>query len=188
MSISKVSANSKRREVMIAGLASASALFAGSSGVAWAQKKPLRGQLVGAWTLISLEVTPKGGTKRPGFGGPSAKGLLILDASGRYAQITAHPERPRFKQSDNLRAAPTAEFGEAAKAFGANFGAWSVNEAEKMLIRKLEVALIPNNEGNETKASVSLAKDELRLVQVSAAGATTESVFRRARPAPAKPR
>jgi hypothetical protein len=148
----------------------------------WAQQKPLKGQLVGAWTLVSIEVTPKGGTKQPGFGGPNPKGILIFDAGGRYASVTGRPDRPKFKPSANLRAdTPAAEFGEAARGFGANFGNWSVNEADKTLIRKYEIALIPNNDRNETKASVSLSKGELKLVQVSAAGAKTESVYQRAK-------
>ena len=148
----------------------------------WAQQKSLKEQLFGAWTLVSSEVTPKGGTKQLGFGGPNPKGILIFDAGGRYASVTGRPDRPKFKPSTNLRAdTPAAEFGEAARGFGANFGTWSVNEADKSLIRKYEIALIPNNDRNETKASVSLSKGELKLVQVSAAGAKTESVYQRAK-------
>ena len=151
------------------------------TSVGWAQQKSLKAQLVGAWTLVSVEVTPKGGTKGPGFGGPNPKGTLILDASGRYATVTGRPDRPKFKTTVR-KDIPAAEFGEAAKAFGANFGTWSVNEADKTLIRKWELALVPNNDSLETKASISLAKDELKLVGVSATtGATTESVYRRAK-------
>ncbi len=161
---------------MVAGL-----MLLGTSA-SWAQQKPLKEQLVGAWTLVSLDVTPKGGTKGPGEGGPNPKGVLILDASGRYAVVIGRPDRPKFKPSANLRAdTPAAEFGEAAKGFGANFGTWSVNEADKTLIRKFELALIPNNDNIETKATVSLAKGELKLVRVTAAGATFESVYRRAK-------
>jgi hypothetical protein len=59
---------------------------------------------------------------------------------------------------------PAAEFGEAARAFAANFGTWSVNEADKTPIRRFEGALVPNNEGIETN-SISLAGDELKLVR-----------------------
>jgi len=174
---------SKRK---MAGIFSTVAMIAGltllGTPASWAQQKPLKGQLVGAWTLVSVEVTPKGGTKRSGLGGPNPKGVLILDASGRYANVFGRPDRPKFKPTANLRAdTPAAEFGEAARAFAANFGTWSVNEADKTLIRKYELALIPNNDNNETKASISLAKGELKLVQVSAAGTTTEVVYRRAK-------
>lgn len=150
------------------------------TSASWAQQKPLKGQLVGAWTLVSAEVTPKGGTKGPGFAGANPKGILILDASGRYANVFGRPDRPKFKTTIR-KDIPAAEFGEAARAFAANFGTWSVNEADKTLIRKFEIALIPNNDKNETKASVSLSKDELKLVVVSAAGTTSELVYRRAK-------
>ena len=71
------------------------------------------------------------------------------------------PDRPKLKSAVR-KDISTAELGEAVKAFGANFGTWSVNEAEKMLVRKYELALVPNNDNNETKQSISLAKDELR--------------------------
>ena len=174
----KYPANAKRREVVIAGLAGASALFVGSGGMAWAQQKPLKGQLVGAWTLVSIEVTSKNGAKGPGFGGPNAKGILILDASGRYAQVTGSPERPQLKTTAR-KDIPAAELGEAARTFGARFGSWSVNEADKMLIQTSELQMISNESTAEMKSSVRLAGNELKLVARSAAGGTTEFVYRR---------
>jgi hypothetical protein len=64
----------------------------------------------------------------------------------------------------------------------ANFGTWSVDEAEKTLSRRNEASLIPNVEGAEQKASVSLAGDELKTIQVnSVTGDKAETVYRRAR-------
>src|SRR5438128_403055 len=104
------------------------------AGNADAQQKTLKEQLVGAWTLVSIEVTAKDGAKRQDFGA-NPKGILILDTSGRYAAVLGRPDRAKFKASDDIRKdTPAAEFGEAAKAFAANFGAWSVNEADKTLI------------------------------------------------------
>jgi hypothetical protein len=91
------------------------------------------------------------------------------------------PDRPKFKASGNFRVnTPAAEWGEAALAFAANFGTWSVNEADKTLIRRFEGALNPNNEGAETKDSISLAGDELKLVGAAGGGLLTE-VLRRAK-------
>jgi hypothetical protein len=75
---------------------------------------------------------------------------------------------------------PDAEFGAAANGFAANFGTWSVNEADKTLIRQHEGALVPNNERNEAKDSVSLAGDELKPVGPAGANVLTE-VLRRAK-------
>ena len=146
-----------------------------------AQQKTLKDQLTGSWTLVSVELTPATGTKQEEFGA-NPKGILILDAGGRYAIVIMRPDRPKFKDRDNLRQdVPAAELGEAARAFAANFGVWSVNEADKTLIRRFEGALFPNAEGLETKASVSLAGDELKLVGTSANGTRNDAVYRRAK-------
>jgi len=149
-------------------------------GSAVAQQKTLKEQLVGAWTLASNDTTPPNGTKRQDFGA-NPKGILIFDAGGRYAVVQGRPDRPKFRTTGNVRLdTPAAEFGEAARPFAANFGTWSVNEADKTLTRKYEIALIPNNDTVETKASISLAGDELKLVITSPAG-VTDTVYRRAK-------
>jgi hypothetical protein len=48
------------------------------------QQKSLKEQLVGAWTLVSGDITAPDGTKRQPYGA-NPKGILILDAGGRYA-------------------------------------------------------------------------------------------------------
>lgn len=149
-------------------------------GSTTAQQKTLKEQLVGSWTLVSTETTAANGTKEQAFG-PNPKGILILDAGGWYALVQARPDRPKFSSSVRSET-PAAEFGEAAKAFAANFGTWSVDEAGKTLVRKYVSALIPNNEGLETKASVGLAGDELRLAgETLGSGAKVGAVYRRAK-------
>ena len=71
-------------------------------GDVFAQQKTLKEQLVGAWALVSEEITPSTGVKRQDFGA-NPKGILILDAGGRYAIVQSKPDRPKFKASDNLR-------------------------------------------------------------------------------------
>jgi hypothetical protein len=150
-------------------------------GGALAQQKTLKEQLVGAWTLVSNDTIAPDGTKQQDFGA-NPKGILILDAGGRYAFVVGRPDRPKFKATRNFRSEATvAEWAAAARAFGANFGTWSVNEADKTLIRQFEIALIPNNDRNETKASVSLAGDELKLTVIPAAGGRNDTVYRRAK-------
>ncbi len=150
-------------------------------GSALAQQKSLKDQLVGAWTLVSNDTIAADGTKQQTFGA-NPTGILIFDAGGRYASVTGVPDRPKFKATGNLRSAGTAEeFAAAARGFGANFGTWSVDEAGKTLIRRFEIALIPNNDKQETKASVSLTGDELKLTSTPAAGGKNDTVFRRAK-------
>jgi len=169
------------RRTIFAMTTIAAAAFALPSGMASGQQKTLKDQLVGAWTLVSDETTPPGGNKRESFGA-NPKGILILDAGGRYAMVQGRPDRSKFKETKNLRSGATAEeFAAAARSFAANFGTWSVNEVDKTLTKRYEIALIPNNDADERKASVSIAGDELTLAGTGANGVRTVYVYRRAR-------
>jgi hypothetical protein len=172
-----------RRTLTLAiALLSLAVSLASLPGSAVAQQKTLKEQLVGTWTLVSDEATPPTGPKRQDFGA-NPRGILILDAGGRYAQVHGRTDRPKFKATADARlATPAAEYGEAARAFAGNFGTWSVNEADKTLSRRYEAALIPNVEGTDTKASVSLSGDELKLTTTSpVTGVRTDQVYRRAK-------
>jgi len=144
-----------------------------------AQQGTLKQQFVGTWTLVSLDTTASNGTKQPFLIGANPRGILILDASGRFAMVAGRPDRPKLKTNSRSDA---AEFGAAAREFVANFGTWSVSEADKTLTQHREAALSPNTEGTDAKDSVSLAGDELKLTgAVSAAGSRVESLYRRAK-------
>jgi hypothetical protein len=99
-------------------------------------------QLVGAWTIVSWQDTAPNGTKRELT---NPKGVVIFDAAGRYAQVVAREDRPKFKSLSE----PTAEELAAATEdyFAANAGTWTVSEAEKLLILRFDAALRQDNEG-----------------------------------------
>jgi hypothetical protein len=101
-----------------------------------AQQGSLRQQLVGTWTVVSDEIVRD-------YGGKSDRPKL---KSGNRSELTAQ------------------EFGTAALDFAANYGTWTVNEADKTVTMHREGALNPNNEGTDVKVSVSLAGDELKGV------------------------
>jgi len=147
------------------------------SGNAIAQQKTLKEQLVGTWTVASCESTSPNGAKQPYCANPN--GVLILDASGRYAQVIAARGRPKLA-SGNRSEVPAEQFKAAALGLVANFGTWSVNEADKTLTRHFEGALFPNVEGTEVKETVSFAGDELKVVQPAPVlGGRGEIVYRR---------
>ena len=139
-----------------------------------AQQRSLKEQLVGAWTLVSCDAPPCVDTN------PS--GILIIDGSGRYAQVFASRGRPKFS-TGNRQAAPAEEYKAAAMGLVANFGTWLVNEADKTLTTHIEGALFPNVEGADVKSTVSLSGDELKLIgpSVLVPGRRTEEVYRRAK-------
>jgi hypothetical protein len=142
------------------------------------QQGSLREQLVGTWTIVSWEDIAPNGTKRQ-IANP--KGYLIFDSGGRYAQVIARPDRPKFKSPGE----PTVEELAAATEdfFAANAGTWRVSEAEKLLIQIFEAALRPNNEGTVFRSGISLSGDELRLTSVRPlpAGARIDVLYQRAK-------
>jgi hypothetical protein len=149
-----------------------------------AQQGSLRQELVGTWTLVSAGVTTPNGTKRQPFG-TNPKGMLIFDANGQYATVFGQSVRPKFNNPDQ----PTTEERAAAQAsFAANYGTWSVNEADNTLTFKFDGALVPNNEGSEVEWLLARegtrqhVGDELKLSRPGAAsGSRVEFVYRRPR-------
>ena len=150
-------------------------------GNALSQQKPLKDQLVGIWVIVSNDNIAPDGTKRQIYG-PNPKGLLILDPSGRFAQIFVRPDRPKFKAGN--RQEGTAEENKAVvQGTAATFGTWSVDEAKKFLLRRIEGSLFPNQDGTDANlAIVSLTADELKYSNPNpSSGGKSETVYRRAK-------
>ena len=149
-----------------------------SSSFATAQQKSLKEQIVGTWTLVSSDNVGSDGTKRQLFGA-KPKGVLILDASGHYAQIYFHADLPKFKVNNRLEGTPE-ENTAAVHGTTATFGTWSVDEASTTLIVRNEGGMFPNQVGTESKRSVTLAGDQLRIGNPNpASGGRSESVWKR---------
>jgi Lipocalin-like domain len=148
-------------------------------GSAVSQQKSLKEQIIGTWTFVSaLDVKPDG-TKSDRWG-PNPKGIFIFDANGRFAQFITRSDIPKF-------AAKTADQGtpEENKAvlagLVASFGTYTVNEADKMVITRVEGNIFPNLVGVEQKRLiVSLTGDELKYTNPSTStGTTAEASWRR---------
>lgn len=153
-----------------------------SPGQSAAQQKLLRDQLIGAWELVSCERTTPNGSKQPYCVNPI--GTLIFDASGRYAQMIAARGRSKLNTVNRFDAS-AEQYKAAVQGFLANFGTWSVDEEDKTVTRHYEGAMLPNYEGTESKMSVSIAGDELTLVDPNPNAGLGQgrfvTVYRRAR-------
>lgn len=164
------------RTLTVIGLSAILAAGAGlSPASSVAQQKSLKEQLVGTWILVSCDLSRDGATVPFCV---NAIGSLSFDASGRYTDVTAARGRPKFTAGRN---SPADEYKAAAQGFGANFGTWSANDADKIITRHIEGALFPNREGTDTKDSASIAGDELRLVDADPNPLAGASVYRRAK-------
>jgi hypothetical protein len=149
------------------------------SGSAVSQQKSLKEQLVGSWAIVSNDNVAADGTKRQVFG-PNPKGIMILAADGRYTLVVVNPARPKFK--GNTRLDGTAEENKAAiEGAVASFGTWLTDEANNILITRIEGNLFPNDEGREQRRSITLRGDELHQVNPNpGSGGRAEIVFMRA--------
>jgi hypothetical protein len=127
----------------------------------------LKEQLVGTWTLVSCS--------NPNFPWCAGNnGIHIIEANGRYVTMIAARGRPKVTvpgggPAGADRNAPTPEQYKAiASGLFAQFGTWSVNEANKTVMYHPDGALFPNIEGTDwATVAVSISGDELRIGQAS---------------------
>ena len=127
-----------------------------------AQEKTLKQQIQGPWSLASCNNTDAKGVKAA-YCANNPRGILILAGNGNYASTTIAGGR---KDTD-------------APGVAANFGTWSVNEADKTLTRHFVGALNPANEGTDLKVNISLNGEEMRVTGVNLQGDHLDSTYRR---------
>jgi len=128
---------------------------------------------VGTWTLVSA-VTEQGGNKTDTFGS-NPKGILMVDANGRYVIAFSRTDLP--KVASNNRTTATAEENKAIVAGSlAHFGTLSVNAADKTFTFKIEAATFPNWSGTEQKRPFTISGDQLRYTAAGASGGGTATV------------
>src|SRR5256884_7346768 len=130
-------------------------------------------------TLVSA-VSEQCGNKSDTFG-PNPKGILIVDASGRYVIAFSRADLP--KVASNNRTTATAEENKAIVGGSlTHFGTLSVNAADKTFTFKIETATFPNWSGTEQKRPFPLSGDQLRYTAAAASGGgTATGVWKRAK-------
>jgi hypothetical protein len=135
--------------------------------------------VVGTWSLVSA-ISEQDGKKSDTFG-PGAKGMLSLDAGGRYMIAIIGADLPKF--ASNNRATGTADENKAVVGKSiAHFGTYSINEADKTITFKMESVTFPNWNGTEQKRSLTVSGDELKyLVPAASAGGTATVIWKRAK-------
>jgi hypothetical protein len=138
-------------------------------GSAIAQTKSLKDQLVGTWTVTSQEQVRKDGSKVERFGA-NPKGIAIFEANGGFVTILARPDLPKLASNDPMDPSP-AEAKALAQGSLAYFGTYTVDEASKTILLKLEASTLPNQLGFVGKRVIeTLTADELRYTNTTAVG------------------
>ena len=140
----------------------------------------LKDQLVGTWTLVSWDQTNPDGSKFQRFSA-NPKGYNVFDANGRVFIMFAHPELPKIASGN-----PSAPTPDEAKAIVSGaisyFGTYTVNEADKSVVFRLEASSFPNQLLTDQKRTiVSVTADELKYSNpVPITGGQINYAFRRA--------
>jgi len=84
--------------------------------------------LVGTWTLVSA-INEQGGNKTDTYG-PHPKGILTVDANGRYVIAFARADLPKVASNNRTTATPEENKAIVGGSL-THFGTLSVNAADK---------------------------------------------------------
>jgi hypothetical protein len=151
-----------------------------SAGDALAQKKSLKEQLVGTWTLVSSDQVRPDGSKLKQFG-ENPKGINVFEANGRFFVMIA--------SADNLQIASIGRSKTNSEQDGliiesiAYYGTYTVNEDVTVISLHLDASTFPNQVGTDQKRIItSLTADELKYSSPAAiSGVQVHQVWKRAK-------
>ena len=144
---------------------------------AWAQPT---GDVVGTWTLAS-SVTERDGTRTDQFGA-GAKGMLVLDANGRFMLTVIGRDLPQFASNNRAGGTPEENKAVVSKSI-AMIGTYAVDSTAKTLTFRVESATFPNWDGTEQKRLLSSGDtDELKYITPTASsGGVATVIWKRAK-------
>jgi hypothetical protein len=127
---------------------------------------------------VSTTTTRPDGTKYDAVG-PNAKGVFMVEASGRFALLLLGEARPKFASNNRLEGTPEENVA-AVHGSIAYFGTYSVSEADHILNFHIERCTFPNWDGTDQKRSIAITGDEMKYTNPAASGGgKAELVFRR---------
>ena len=137
----------------------------------------LRQQLVGVWTYVhNYNILPDGKRIEPQGPEGTGKGILVLDASGRFVLNLIRADIPKFA-SNNRQQGTEAENKAAAQGAIAYFGTYDVDEPSKTLTMKIEYSSFPNFNGATQRREIKLENDELTITNSTAASGGTAYIM-----------
>ena len=132
-----------------------------------AQQTTLKEQLVGMWALVSAENTNADGTKSMPFG-PNPRGIAVLDANGRFVILNMTSTLPKIASNNRASATPEENKAIVSGSLGL-YGTWTVNEAEKTLVWRIEASTFENWVGQEQKRPInSVTTDQISWINPTA--------------------
>jgi len=161
------------------GFVMAVAILGLSLGNAGAQS--LKDQLVGSWSLVSVDAVRPDGTRTALFG-PNPKGMVIYTGDGRFVILNMRADLPKLASSN--RARTTAEEAQAVVAGSIGyFGRYTLDEASKTINVEIEASTFANQIGSTTDTNrtiTSLTASELKFTNpAGTSGVSIELAWKR---------
>lgn len=128
----------------------------------------IRGQLIGAWRLVSIEYEGDHGREPDPYYGPDCTGLLVYDARGWMSVQIVSAHRASVEVPEDRLTAPLTPESAAARAhafdsYYAYFGRWRYDAQRGSVIHEVSASLIPEEQGISYSQQVSLEDGRLIL-------------------------
>ena len=150
------------------------------SGAAFAHP-PVREQIIGAWTLVSVYSETDDGKKGEPFG-PSPKGVIIFSNDGVFSLFQSRADMPTIAAND--RAKVTAEEAQNIVASSiAYYGTYSIDEDSRVLTVNIVASTYANLAAipNQKRIVTLLTPDELKFDNPrTPSGMTLRTAWKRA--------
>jgi hypothetical protein len=125
-----------------------------------AEQPSLKQQLLGTWMLVGWDQVRPDGSKFQKYG-TDPRGFHIFERNGRFFAMMARPDLPKIAASDPQKA--TSDEARAIMAGSiAYYGIYTVNEAERMVILRMDASTFPNQLGRDLpRRIVSVTANEM---------------------------
>ena len=137
-------------------------LLALNTAIAQQTKQVMKSEILGSWTLVSVENINSDGTKNLPYD-VNPKGILFFDEKGNYAIEIYKNERPRIISGDKNKCTPE-ENASIVQGSNAHFGKYEIDQTNKIITFKIKTASFPNWEGTIQKRSYTFLNNELKYV------------------------
>jgi hypothetical protein len=131
-------------------------------------------EFVGAWRLVSVEERHPDGSLTSPYGERPA-GLLMYGETGRMSVQIMRRDRENLSSND-WHAVPAEEVKLAIEGFTAFFGAYEINEAEAVIIHRVEGHVLPGSVGKDLKRGYEFSGDRLILKPSASRTVTWERI------------
>jgi hypothetical protein len=131
------------------------------SGAMAQQERNIKDRLAGTWSLVSLVATQ--GEKKIDLFGGDPRGKMILTADGHFSTLTTRSTLPKFASNNRTLGTPE-EYQAIMQGANAHYGTYTIDEANKTIVFRIEVSTFPNWEGQGQQRLFTLSGDVLSYV------------------------